>query len=120
MDKARSYTSPWPTYSPSELNVALHDRDALCVDRTKVPEQTPLDLLGLTPFCGSELTRLRIDEQGRLPPLLEERGWPNSATVVQLLHSRSIVSSCPVRLLEPTKQSRTPIQDHCCEGGVRG
>ena len=66
----------------------------------------PQILQGLTRFSWegcSELTRLRIDEQGRLPPLLEERGWLNSATVIRLLHSRSIVSSCPARLLEPTK-----------------
>ena len=41
-----SYTSPRPTYSSSELNVALHDRNALCVDRAKVPEQIPSDSAG--------------------------------------------------------------------------
>ena len=62
----RSYTSPRPTYSPSELNVALHDRDALCVDRTKVPEQIPLDSVGFDAvFVGrGEGTRnLRVFEQ---------------------------------------------------------
>ena len=74
----RSYTSPWPTYSPGELNIALHDRNALCVDRAKVPDQIPSDFVGFDAvFAGGEgleLTRLRIDERGKLPPLLEGRG----------------------------------------------
>jgi len=82
-------------------------------------------LKGSTRFSWGmlKLTHLRIDERGRLPLLLEERGWPNSATVIRLLCSRSRESSCLVRLLEPTKrlqvtarQIRTPSL--LCERGL--
>ena len=39
----RSYTSPRSTYSSSELEIALHNRNALCVDRAKVPDGIPSD-----------------------------------------------------------------------------
>lgn len=76
----RSYTSPRPTYSSSELNIALHNGNALRMDRTKVPKRIPSDFVGFdTVFVRKGLkevglTHLRIGELGRLLPLLEERG----------------------------------------------
>lgn len=50
-----------------------------------------------------KLTRLRINARGMLLQLLGGRGWPSFATVIRLLCSRSLVWSCPVRLVEPIR-----------------
>lgn len=44
-EKWRSYASPRPTYSPSELDIALHDCYALRMNRTKVPKEIPSDFI---------------------------------------------------------------------------
>lgn len=81
----------------------MHNRDALRMDRAKVPKHTSSEFIPFNMNIGFELTRLRIGGPDRLPRPLEGQGWPNSATVTRLLCSRSLVSSCPARPLVPIK-----------------
>ena len=75
------------------------------MDCAKVPGQISSDPVEFDAvFVGRGLTRLQTDERGRLLPLLEERGWQNSATAYRLPHIRPLVPLCPVRLLEPTNR----------------
>jgi len=96
------HPTPWPPNPSSQLNVALHDRYALCMYGTQISIIT----MGVK-YCkhenGTGITRLRTGEQDKLQWLPVVPGSPSSAIASLCLRSHSCLSSYPKQFLEPSQ-----------------
>ena len=98
-------TTPWSTYSPSELYITLHNGDAFGVYCTQISKSEAV--LEEKRKAKKLRTRLQRDGRGRLPLPLARLIWQKPANANRSrLSDNSCLSSYPMRSREPMYSTR--------------